>query len=61
MQQAWTENVRPCLVLNKIDRLIVELKMSPLEAYHHLSQIIEQVNALMGAFLAADAMQQASV
>jgi ribosome assembly protein 1 len=45
------------LVINKLDRLITELKLSPSEAYHHLSQLIEQVNAVMGSFYASDRME----
>ena len=30
LQQAWREGIRPVLVLNKLDRLIVELKLNPL-------------------------------
>ena len=44
LQQAWTEGIKPCLVLNKVDRLITELKYSPTEAYYHLQQILEQVS-----------------
>jgi ribosome assembly protein 1 len=29
--------------LNKMDRLILEMKLSPLDAYVHLIQILEQV------------------
>ena len=43
LQQAWVEGIKPCLVLNKVDRLITELKYSPTEAYYHLQQILEQV------------------
>ena len=43
LRQAWVERVRPCLVLNKIDRLITDLQMDPAEAYTHLQRIIEQV------------------
>ncbi|KAK5582480.1 hypothetical protein RB653_004065 [Dictyostelium firmibasis] len=48
LKQAYQEKVKPCLVLNKIDRLILELHMTPLEAYQHLSKIIEQVNVITG-------------
>jgi hypothetical protein len=33
LRQAWEERVRPCLVLNKIDSLITELRLTALEAY----------------------------
>jgi ribosome assembly protein 1 len=33
------------------------LKLTPNEAYHHLSQLIEQVNAVMGSFFAAERME----
>ncbi|KAI8819560.1 uncharacterized protein EV422DRAFT_97212 [Fimicolochytrium jonesii] len=58
LRQAWTENVRPILVLNKIDRLITELKLSPSEAYTHLNKILEQVNAIMGTFYSEDVMKE---
>lgn len=44
LRQAWLENIRPVLVINKIDRLIVELKFTPQEAYSHLKNILEQVS-----------------
>ena len=43
LRQAWLENIRPVLVLNKFDRLILEVKMSPLEAFLHLQHILVQV------------------
>ena len=43
LRQAWLENIKPVLVLNKMDRLILELKMTPEEAYLHLTQILQQV------------------
>lgn len=57
MRQAWLDNLKPILVINKLDRLITELKLSPSEAYHHLSQLIEQVNAVMGSFFASARME----
>ncbi|GES89533.1 P-loop containing nucleoside triphosphate hydrolase protein [Rhizophagus clarus] len=58
LRQAWFEHVRPVLVLNKIDRLITELKLTPHEAYIHLNKILEQVNAIMGTFYAGDIMEE---
>jgi ribosome assembly protein 1 len=43
LKQAWLENIRPVLVLNKMDRLILEMKLSALDAYVYLTQILEQV------------------
>ncbi|KAI1789569.1 translation elongation factor 2 [Ganoderma leucocontextum] len=57
LRQAWQDHLRPILVINKFDRLITELKLSPTEAYHHLSQLIEQVNAVMGSFFASERME----
>ncbi|KNC99015.1 small GTP-binding protein domain [Spizellomyces punctatus DAOM BR117] len=58
LRQAWMENVRPVLVLNKIDRLITELKLTSSEAYIHLNKILEQVNAIMGTFYSESMMQE---
>ncbi|RPD62455.1 translation elongation factor 2 [Lentinus tigrinus ALCF2SS1-7] len=57
LRQAWQDRLHPILVINKFDRLITELKLSPVEAYHHLSQLIEQVNAVMGSFFASERME----
>ncbi|GLH14987.1 LOW QUALITY PROTEIN: Elongation factor G, mitochondrial [Gryllus bimaculatus] len=56
LKQAWLENIRPVLVLNKIDRLILEMKLSPLDAYVHLTQVLEQVNAVMGELFATEVL-----
>ncbi|MPC25037.1 Elongation factor-like GTPase 1 [Portunus trituberculatus] len=48
LRQAWLEDIRPVLVLNKIDRLVLETKLSPLDCYYHIAQVLEQVNAYMG-------------
>ena len=39
LRQAWDEGIKPILVLNKIDRLIVETKLDTLAAYHHIAQV----------------------
>ncbi|KAI7883936.1 P-loop containing nucleoside triphosphate hydrolase protein [Lichtheimia hyalospora FSU 10163] len=57
LRQAWIDKVRPILVFNKMDRLIVELKLTPLEAYNHLNRILEQVNAIMATFYTGDVME----
>ena len=56
LRQAWEERLRPCLVLNKMDRLVKELQLTPDEAYEHLSRIIEQVNAVLSGLITAEAM-----
>ena len=49
LQQAFTEKLRLCLVFTKIDRLILEAKMTPSEAYTHLYKLLEQTNAIVSA------------
>ncbi|XP_064123267.1 elongation factor-like GTPase 1 isoform X1 [Loxodonta africana] len=58
LRQAWLENIRPVLVINKIDRLIVELKFTPQEAYSHLKNILEQINALTGALFTSKVLEE---
>ncbi|KAL1405409.1 Cytoplasmic GTPase/eEF2-like protein (ribosomal biogenesis) [Vanrija albida] len=57
LRQAWVDKLRPLLVINKMDRLITELQLSPSEAYHHIARLIEQVNAVMGSFYAGERME----
>lgn len=54
----YVEGLKPILVLNKIDRLITEMKLTPLDAYVRLTQILEQVNAIMGELFASDVMER---
>ena len=58
LRQTWIEHIKPILVINKIDRLITELKMSPGEAYLHLNKTIEQVNAVLGSFFQGERMEE---
>ena len=58
LRHTWTEHLKPLLVINKIDRLITELKMSPGEAYTHLSKLLEQVNAVIGSFFQGERMEE---
>ncbi|KAH0465421.1 hypothetical protein IEQ34_005524 [Dendrobium chrysotoxum] len=50
LRQSWIEKLTPCLVLNKIDRLITELKLTPMEAYTRLLRIIHEVNGIVSAY-----------
>jgi ribosome assembly protein 1 len=58
LRQTWIEHMKPLLVINKMDRLITELKMSPGEAYIHLSKLLEQVNAVLGSFFQGERMEE---
>lgn len=58
LRQCWVDNLKPLLVINKIDRLVTEWKLLPLEAYQHISRIIEQVNSVIGSFFAGDRMEE---
>ncbi|KAF2276378.1 elongation factor 2 [Westerdykella ornata] len=58
LRQTWIEKLKPLLVINKMDRLITELKMSPADAYTHLSKLLEQVNAVMGSFYQGERMEE---
>lgn len=58
LRQTWEEKLKPLLVINKMDRLITELKMTPEEAYIHLSQLLEQINAVIGSFFQGERMEE---
>ncbi|KUJ22013.1 P-loop containing nucleoside triphosphate hydrolase protein [Mollisia scopiformis] len=58
LRQAWVEHMKPLLVINKMDRLVTELKMTPGEAYTHLSKLLEQVNAVLGSFFQGERMEE---
>lgn len=61
LKQAWTEGLKPVLVLNKMDRLILEKKLSPLDAYVHLQQIVEQINAIVGVLFTSDLFESSTL
>ncbi|KAL8907963.1 MAG: hypothetical protein Q9207_001109 [Kuettlingeria erythrocarpa] len=58
LRQTWVEHLKPLLVINKIDRLITELRMSAAEAYTHLGKLLEQVNAVIGSFFQGERMEE---
>ncbi len=45
-----TLQVQLVLIINKLDRLILELRLSPLEAYERLKSIIAHVNMIVSSF-----------
>ncbi|XP_015606637.1 elongation factor-like GTPase 1 [Cephus cinctus] len=58
LSMAYIEGLKPILVLNKIDRLITEMKLSPLDAYVYLTQVLEQVNAVVGELFTSDILER---
>jgi ribosome assembly protein 1 len=43
LRQARQERLRCVLVINKIDRLLTELQLTPMECFQHMNRIVEQV------------------
>lgn len=54
LEQAWKEDIKPILVLNKLDRLITEQKLDETAAYLRLNQLLEQVNAIVATLLTTE-------
>jgi len=59
IKQAWQERVTPCLVINKLDRLITEIRLSPDEAYERLQRIVDEANAIVSSLQAVDFLRAA--
>jgi ribosome assembly protein 1 len=57
LRQSYNEKLKPLLVINKMDRLITEWKLTPAEAHDHLKKLLEQVNAVMGSFALGERME----
>lgn len=51
LRQALQEGVQPVLFLNKLDRAITELQLSPEECYQRLVSTIESVNSICREYL----------
>lgn len=47
IRHALQENVKITLVVNKIDRLILELRLKPSDAYYKIKHTIEEINVLI--------------
>ncbi len=50
LRQALGERVKPVLMINKIDRLILELQMTPEECYQKFVKVIENVNVVISVY-----------
>ena len=49
IKEAVRAGATVCLCINKVDRLILELKLPPLDAYFKLLHVIEEVNTALSA------------
>ena len=47
LHHAVREGLTVLLLINKLDRLLLELKLPPTDAYHKLQHIVEEVNGLL--------------
>eukprot|EP00002_Diphylleia_rotans_P024681 TRINITY_DN4880_c0_g1_i1.p1 TRINITY_DN4880_c0_g1~~TRINITY_DN4880_c0_g1_i1.p1 ORF type:complete len:976 (+),score=217.16 TRINITY_DN4880_c0_g1_i1:58-2985(+) len=50
IKYALQENLPVCVVINKVDRLILELRLPPEDAYFKLRHTIEEVNTLLALY-----------
>ena len=57
LKQALRERVKPILFINKVDRLIKEVKLTPEEMQNRFVEIIRNINQLIGA-LAPDEFKE---
>jgi len=47
LRHAVEEQVPICIVINKMDRLVLELKLPPTDAYHKIHHTLEEVNKIL--------------
>ena len=47
IRHAVQENVKLTLVVNKIDRLILELRIKPADAFYKIKHTIEELNTII--------------
>eukprot|EP00615_Pteridomonas_danica_P000463 CAMPEP_0114358310 /NCGR_PEP_ID=MMETSP0101-20121206/22212_1 /TAXON_ID=38822 ORGANISM="Pteridomonas danica, Strain PT" /NCGR_SAMPLE_ID=MMETSP0101 /ASSEMBLY_ACC=CAM_ASM_000211 /LENGTH=913 /DNA_ID=CAMNT_0001501371 /DNA_START=49 /DNA_END=2790 /DNA_ORIENTATION=- len=50
LRQAISERVRPCLMVNKVDRALLELQLPPEELYQAFNRAIESVNVVVATY-----------
>lgn len=61
IKQAYAEKIKMALVLNKIDRLIIERGMDGTEIYHNLQQTVENVNSIISELIKAELLEDESL
>jgi len=57
IKQAVQEQLAITICINKIDRLILELKLPPQDAYYKLRHIVEEVNGLLSLYSEEESVQ----
>jgi elongation factor 2 len=50
LRQALTERIKPVVIINKVDRALLELKVSKEELFQSFSRTIESVNVLISTY-----------
>jgi elongation factor 2 len=50
LRQALAERIRPVLIINKVDRALLELQLDPEEMYNTFSRAIENVNVIISTY-----------
>jgi len=54
LRQAMAERVRPCLMVNKVDRALLELQLNGEEIYQNMVRAIENVNVIIESYKFGD-------
>lgn len=54
LRQALTERIKPVLMVNKMDRILLELQLEAEEAYQNFARVIESVNVIIATYSEED-------
>lgn len=50
MRQALAENIKPIVMMNKMDRALLELQLDPEEIYKTFQRIVENINVIITTY-----------
>lgn len=50
LRQALGERIKPVVIINKVDRALLELQVEPEELYQNFSRVIESVNVVIATY-----------